>query len=210
MAIINGNEGNNFLLGTIHNDRIHGFGGSDVLIGGLGQDSLDGGDGNDYLYGGKGKDTLIGGAGKDTLLGGLGDDILIGVNLADDQPGQLERDTLIGGAGNDTFVLGDPFRVYYDDSKIRFIVAPPPTEPPPSYALIADFEPGKDVIHLKGAINYQLLDVKLPNGVSGLGIFFDADSVEDNGAEQLIGIIQSQQSLDNLQINLGRAITTIT
>jgi hypothetical protein len=63
---------------------------------------------------------------------------------------------------------------------------------------------------LTGAINYQLVDVKLPNGVSGLGIYFDADRYDGNGSEQLIGIIQSQQSLDNLQINLGRAITTIT
>ncbi|BAY23771.1 type I secretion target repeat protein [Calothrix sp. NIES-2100] len=210
MAIINGNEGDNFLRGTIYNDHIKGFGGSDVLIGNLGQDSLDGGDGNDQLYGGAGKDTLIGGSGRDTLTGGLGDDILIGVNVADDQPGQLERDTLIGGAGKDTFVLGDRDKVYYDDSQVRFIVAPPPTEPPPSYALIADFEPGKDVIQLKGAINYKLVDVKLPNGVSGLGIYFDADHYDGNGSEQLIGIIQSKQSLDNLHINSGRSITTIT
>ncbi|MBW4564023.1 MAG: calcium-binding protein [Mojavia pulchra JT2-VF2] len=183
MTIINGNEGDNFLFGTPNDNYLNGFGGKDLLIAGNGNDILD---------------------------GGKGDDILIGINPLDDQPGQLERDTLIGGAGRDTFVLGDPFKVYYDDSQIRFIIAPPPNEPPPSYALIADFEPGKDVIQLKGAIEYKLEDVKLPNGVSGLGIFFDADRFDGNGSEQLIGIIQSQQSLDKLQINLGRAITTIT
>lgn len=146
----------------------------------------------------------------DTLRGGQGNDILIGVSPSDEQPGQLERDTLIGGNGSDTFILGDPNQVYYDDSQIRFIVQPPPTEPPPSYGLIVDFHPGQDIIQLKGAIEYELRDVDLPNGVAGVGIFFDADQFVGNGAEQLIGIIQSQQSLDSLQINTGRALTTIT
>ncbi len=192
MTIINGNEDNNWIFGTPFEDQINGFGGTDLLIGGNGNDVLNGGNGNDNLYGGR------------------GDDILIGVNPLDEQPGQLERDTLNGGAGRDTFVLGDPFKIYYDDSQIRFIVAPPPNEPPPSYALIADFEPGKDIIQLKGAVEYKLENVKLPNGVSGLGILFDADRFDGNGSEQLIGIIQSQQSLENLQINIGRSITTIT
>ena len=59
-------------------------------------------------------------------------------------------------------------------------------------------------------MEYTLEEVSLENGVSGLGILFDADGFEGNGSEQLIGIIQSRQSLDNLQINPGRAITTIT
>ncbi|KYC37233.1 hemolysin [Scytonema hofmannii PCC 7110] len=192
MTIINGNEDNNWIFGTPFEDQIDGFGGKDLLIGGNGNDVLIGGNGNDNLYGGR------------------GDDILIGVNPLDEQPGQLERDILIGGAGRDTFVLGDPFKIYYDDSQIRFIVAPSPNEPPPSYALITDFEPGKDIIQLKGAVEYKLENVKLPNGVSGLGILFDADRFDGNGSEQLIGIIQSQQSLENLQINIGRSITTIT
>lgn len=246
MAIINGDNGDNLLLGTASDDEINGFGGADVLIAGKGRDTLDGGSeddflfggrdddslnggvgndflfgqqgndtldgdaGNDQLYGGSGEDSLIAGFGQDTVVGGAGDDILIGVNPFDEQPGQLERDTLTGGVGKDTYILGDPFTVYYDDSLIRFIVQPPPTEPPPSYGLITDFEPGQDVIQLKGAIEYELEKVELLNGVSGVGIFFDADGFDGNGSEQLIGIIQSQQSLDNLQINLGRAITTIT
>jgi Ca2+-binding RTX toxin-like protein len=246
MAIINGDEGNNFLNGTLFDDLIQGFGGTDVLFARDGQDTLDGGSGSDFLFGGNGDDSLNGGldndiiygerdndtlngdagndllfggsgadyligdAGKDTLIGGIGDDILIGVDPSEEQPGQLERDTLIGGWGKDTFVLGDAFKVYYDDSQVRFIIEPPSTEPPPSYALIVDFEPGQDIIVLKGAIEYELQKVSLPNGDRGLGIFFDADGFKENGAEQLIGIIQSKQPLDRLQINLGRAITTIT
>ncbi|MEA5580790.1 calcium-binding protein [Nodularia harveyana UHCC-0300] len=237
MAIINNGEANNFLFDFSFDYQINGFWDTDVVvrsrpntdivIGGIDDDILDGGDGNDFifgnggndtingdagndkLYGGRGADIIVGSNGNDKLFGGWGDDILIGVNPEDEQPGQLERDILTGGFGKDTFVLGDPLKVYYDDSQIRFIIAPPPTEPPPSYALITDFEVGKDVIQLKGAIEYTLEQVDLPNGVSGLGIFFDADLLSDNGSEQLIGIIQSRQSLNNLQINLGDAITTI-
>ncbi len=228
MAIITGDEHNNFLLGTSDDDVIEGLGGQDILVGkqdddslnggvehdflfgGLGNDTLDGDAGNDQLWGGQDADLLIGGLGNDTVIGELGNDVLIGVNPYDEQPGQLERDTLIGGRGQDTFILGDAFKVYYDDSQIQFIIAPPPTEPTPSYALITDFHPGEDIIRLKGAIEYSLENVSLANGVSGLGILFDADGFEGNGSEQLIGIIQSRQSLDDLQINVGRAITTIT
>ncbi|NER32134.1 MAG: calcium-binding protein, partial [Symploca sp. SIO1C4] len=172
-------------------------------------DTLLGDPGNDTLRGGLKDDFLLGGSGQDNLVGGRGDDILIGVNPSQQQPGQLERDTLTGGAGEDIFILGDTLNIYYDDSQARFIVAPSPNEPPPSYALITDFEVGEDVIQLKGSIEYQLEDVDLANDVSGLGIFFDADGFEGNGFEQLIGIIQSEQSLDGLQINVGRAITTV-
>ncbi|EGJ32830.1 MULTISPECIES: calcium-binding protein [Moorena] len=207
---LNGGDDSDLLFGGRGHDSLNGGGHDDFLFGNQGDDILDGDTGNDRLFGGSGNDNLMGSFGKDTLNGGSGDDTLVGVDIFDEQPGQLERDTLTGGSGKDTFVLGDTQTVYYDDSQVRFIIQPPPTEPPPSYALITDFEPGKDVIQLKGAIEYTLEDVELLNGVSGLGIFFDADGFDGNGSEQLIGIIQSEESLDGLQINIGRAITTIS
>jgi Ca2+-binding RTX toxin-like protein len=50
MAIINGTNGNDYLLGTSTNDIISGFNGNDTLIGGLGADTLYGGDGSDTYY----------------------------------------------------------------------------------------------------------------------------------------------------------------
>ncbi|MFO5475783.1 MAG: hypothetical protein ACLBM2_18105 [Dolichospermum sp.] len=47
MAIINGTNGNDYLLGTSTNDIISGFNGNDTLIGGLGADTLTGGLGAD-------------------------------------------------------------------------------------------------------------------------------------------------------------------
>ena len=87
MAVINGTEGSNFLLGTAEDDQIFGFGGGDTLLGLGGDDSIEGGTGNDTLTGGDGHDTLVGGDGNDTLAGDAG------------------ADSLTGGAGSDRFSL---------------------------------------------------------------------------------------------------------
>ena len=49
---------------------VNGDGGDDVLIGGDGNDTLTGGDNDDVLIGGPGLDALNGGAGDDTFIGG--------------------------------------------------------------------------------------------------------------------------------------------
>ncbi|WP_150287336.1 Hint domain-containing protein [Rhabdaerophilum calidifontis] len=97
---INGNNGNNVLLGAGGNDEINGNGGADILFGFGGNDVLNGGTGNDVLFGGSGKDTLRGGAGDDYLDGGAGKDVL---------NGGTGDDILVGGAGGDKFVFGSNF-----------------------------------------------------------------------------------------------------
>jgi Ca2+-binding RTX toxin-like protein len=86
---LNGGAGNDFLLGGAGNDSLVGGSGHDTLWGETGNDILVGGDGNDYLHGGGGNDNLNGGAGRDTLRGGLGNDVLF------------------GGSNADVFVIGD-------------------------------------------------------------------------------------------------------
>jgi Ca2+-binding RTX toxin-like protein len=54
---------------------LNGEAGNDVLIGGDGPDVLTGGDGDDVLLGGDGDDSLDGGPGDDVLIGGDGNDI---------------------------------------------------------------------------------------------------------------------------------------
>jgi Ca2+-binding RTX toxin-like protein len=61
-------------LGDLYFQIIHGFDGSDTLVGGDEDDELYGGAGNDDLYGGGGNDHLDGGAGSDHLDGGDGSD----------------------------------------------------------------------------------------------------------------------------------------
>ncbi|HEY4541034.1 MAG TPA: DUF4347 domain-containing protein, partial [Noviherbaspirillum sp.] len=56
---LDGDDGDDVLLGGALND---------TLLGGLGNDSLDGGDGDDTLSGGGGVDTIVGGDGINTLV----------------------------------------------------------------------------------------------------------------------------------------------
>ena len=58
---------NQFTLGSV---TLQGNGGNDVLVGGSQKDSLDGGAGRDLLIGGPGADSIIGGTGEDILVGG--------------------------------------------------------------------------------------------------------------------------------------------
>jgi Ca2+-binding RTX toxin-like protein len=75
------------IVGTTHQDVLHGTPGDDVIVGLAGRDTIDGGGGDDIICGGRDGDTLIGGAGDDqlygkrsidTLTGGDGDDLLAG------------------------------------------------------------------------------------------------------------------------------------
>jgi len=125
---------------------LEGNAGDDTLVGSRFADLLDGGNGNDTLQGGLGSDTLIGGAGIDTvsyaertnpvkvsldaahpwvagqngevgendavasdienLTGGAGDDLLRGSATANIVRGGAGDDTLEGGPGNDS-LYGD-------------------------------------------------------------------------------------------------------
>lgn len=125
MAIVNGNENDNLLSGTVENDTIRGFDGDDVLNGLGGRDRLLGGDDDDRLNGGSGNDILFGEDDEDTLVGGSGNDIL---NGGDDS------DTLTGGLGADTFrfALDD-----YDDDD-------------DDADLITDFLKGTDKLAIQG------------------------------------------------------------
>ncbi len=123
-------DGDDYLDGENGNDHVVGLSGDDRLFGGEGNDHLRGdGDsqdpfiavppgGDDALDGGVGEDTLIGDYGADILSGGDGDDYLRGdytVHLRLSGPGEpfnttvlipfdstrAQDDFLDGGAGND-------------------------------------------------------------------------------------------------------------
>lgn len=90
---IDGNRGNDTLIGTV---------GNDVLTGGLGADRLVGGDGDDILVA-DGEDAIA------DLQGGAGQDIVLfqtTTALAIDFTGH-DIEGAIGGDGNDTFVRSD-------------------------------------------------------------------------------------------------------
>ncbi|MEM7211851.1 MAG: Ig-like domain-containing protein [Pseudomonadota bacterium] len=90
MATIDGDGGNNTLVGFAEDDTINGFGGAD---------SLSGLAGTDLIFGGTGDDTAQGGAGNDMIFGDEGDDTIIHV-FGDNEGTMNEYD-----GGGDTDVL---------------------------------------------------------------------------------------------------------
>jgi len=85
-AVINGNDFDNSLYGTMADDTIRGKGGNDNLFGIAGNDDIGGGSGNDFVQGDSGNDNLKGDDGNDYVQGGSG------------------IDTIDGGPGNDTLI----------------------------------------------------------------------------------------------------------
>lgn len=98
---LNGVDDDDTLYGGSGNDVLTGAGGRDVVYGGVGDDILWGGDDDDLLGGSVGNDSLWGGAGDDAMWGGSGDDTLIGGAGSDTLGGSLGNDSLSGGAGWD-------------------------------------------------------------------------------------------------------------
>ncbi|MEO1293675.1 MAG: iron-regulated protein frpC, partial [Pseudomonadota bacterium] len=74
---INGDDGNNKLIGTKDDDIINGFGGNDRMWGLAGDDYMSGGDGRDLMRGGDDDDIIVGNKGDDWMLGEDGDDRLV-------------------------------------------------------------------------------------------------------------------------------------
>jgi len=104
---INGNAGNDTILGTLDlNDTIVGGDGNDELTGQNGLNSIDGGHGDDTISGGLGNDTILGYDGNDDIGGDAGNDSIVGGDGDDTLDGSSGADTVLAGDGNDT-VTGD-------------------------------------------------------------------------------------------------------
>ncbi len=116
---LEGDDGNDYLIGGDLNDYIDGGNDNDTLYGGAGNDTLFGkyehppyspiSDGSNYLYGGSGNDSLNGSRGNDYLYGGNGNDILVDYTNGNDYlNGGLGADFMNGGNGNDTYIVNAP------------------------------------------------------------------------------------------------------
>ena len=123
MAVINGTDNSNILIGTNAGDVINAGGGNDIVLGGNGNDTLNGGSGTDLISGGNGNDTIDGGSGSDalsggngndTIDGGTGDDLISGDNGNDTLNGGAGSDIVLGGSGNDTLIRRVADGVAYD------------------------------------------------------------------------------------------------
>lgn len=121
-ATVDGEGGNDRLLGGNEGDTLRGGAGVDWLDGGKAGDTLDGGDGDDTLVGGDGNDVIYGGEGRDTLDGGRGDDSLIANGGNDVINGGAGHDILIVSGGSEQYRLiqdGDNFLLKGPDGTDR-------------------------------------------------------------------------------------------
>ncbi|MCT7991572.1 Calx-beta domain-containing protein [Laspinema olomoucense] len=124
--IIQGQGGDDTLIGSLAddtivgnpgNDTLYGNAGSDSVQGNQGSDTIAGGPGNDFIQGNKEDDFLFGdltrdglplpeGTGNDFILGGIGNDLMFGNQGDDSLDGEGGTDTIYGGKDND-FIIGD-------------------------------------------------------------------------------------------------------
>jgi Ca2+-binding RTX toxin-like protein len=126
---INGNAGNNRLIGTAFNDYINGGLGNDVMIGGDGNDSYivdSAGDvvietadqGFDsvnssvsYTLGANVEDLFLKGTAAIDGTGNVANNRIYGNAARNVMDGSAGNDTLVGGGGNDTYVFGRGYGV---------------------------------------------------------------------------------------------------
>jgi Ca2+-binding RTX toxin-like protein len=73
------------MQGNAGNDSLLGEAGNDTLSGDAGDDAINGGDGNDVINGGPGKDDMQGGAGNDRIYARDGEVDHIGCSTGRDR-----------------------------------------------------------------------------------------------------------------------------
>ena len=220
-----GGEGNDSLVGGTGNDSMAGGAGNDYYIldtsldvvvesSGAGTDSVLvnitghvladnvewlimgaglSGTGNaiaNTLVGDGDAELLVGNGGNDSIAGGAGIDKIQGANAT--TFGKSEIDTLTGGNDADQFVLGSASGAFYNDGSAS-------NAGTADYALITDFNPGSDVLVLKGAVANYYTGTHSLTGVSGTGLF-----LENGAIDELIAIIQTSGAA----ISNGNTINT--
>jgi RTX calcium-binding nonapeptide repeat (4 copies) len=100
---LDGNEGNDIIVGGTGLDDVNGGPGNDKIDGVNDNDVLQGGEGNDDVAGGEGDDTIGGGDGSDILSRGLGNDRVVqGSPFGEDVANRdFSSDTINCGSGSD-------------------------------------------------------------------------------------------------------------
>jgi Ca2+-binding RTX toxin-like protein len=203
---INGNTGDDTLIGGRFEDILNGMAGDDLIDGGEGDDTLYGGSGRDTLQGNIGNDSLLGQGGADVLEGGPGDDIIVW---------RGEQD------GDDTFAFEDGFdtiQINGDASDNNFAIGQSGStlvisEGTGSLSISGDalgFASGSEVVEVNGGRGNDTITI---NDINNVGFFVlrvngDAGTDTITGAGALIGnvpvIIDGGLGDDTLTGTTGR------
>ncbi len=192
-----------------------------TIDGGAGNDSLTGGDGNDVLIGGDGNDLVVGGRGTDTALLGAGDDTFVwnpgdGSDVVEGQDG---NDTMLFNGANineniDLSANGHRLRMTRDVGNIVM-----DTNDVENVSL--NTLGGADTIHVHDLSATDVTGFNLDLGSAGAGdgqadtLIVDGTNGKDNvqvagsgtsynvsGLHTAVAVVNSEGTLDQLQINL--------
>ena len=195
---INGGAGDDRLIGY---GQMNGDVGNDTLLGGAFDQTLNGGNGDDRIEGGAGDDNLLGGAGEDTFIGGAGNDTI---------DGGADFDTIIvnGTTGNDAIDINQTsattiVQTVNSDAQIDTLVLNGTTRTVERVSVSAGA--GDDTIRLNwldvlgtdADVNSLRFDID-----AGLGNTSDRLGVVDNGTGDLI-LYQRGTTSDSGNITVG-------
>ncbi|SPF80313.1 calcium-binding protein [Pseudoprimorskyibacter insulae] len=209
---LNGDAGDDTIMGSHYNDTISGGTGNDYIDGRRGNDSIGAGDGDDtiigsewdgtdedWIYAGDGADSVFGGGGHDTIYGGAGNDTLVG---------GFGRDLILGGDGDDIIFGGEGYdNVTGGDGADKFVASGAKTD----VSVITDYNPDEgDVLVLDVANvsvgNLRLLGDRLTD-LSGNPAEFRSLSLIDVGddgtLEQTIFTFANATELDRLVLHMA-------
>ncbi len=138
------------MFGTIADDRMNGFGGSESLSSGAGNDQLEGGAGNDFLQGGDGEDTYI------FQLGDGFDRIEDDAEFIDDgQGGHLANNRILFGPG---IILSDLSFVEVDLTIRKILVGS--NGDGIELPNFVDFAPGLRTISFSDGLTIDIYDLR--------------------------------------------------
>lgn len=198
--ILNGDDGNDSIIGGSGDDVIQGGRGTDTLSGGDGSDELLGGDGADQLRGDRGTDTLQGDAGNDVMRGGADDDLFrsgAGDGL----------DTVDGGTGFDTIhvdgaAVNESFSVSVMGSS-RATLKRVNGDP-----LVIEITASESLI-VNGLEGNDRLTVG-PNAASVIGVSFDGgegdDTMQFNGSARDDRYLLADYNHSLVNVNIPRSV----
>lgn len=116
--VIEGGDGNDYIVGNGQDDVLIGGAHADRIFGGAGHDTIDAGGGEDYVEDLEGNNNVDGGAERDVIVTGVGNDTIAGGEGDDEIMAGDGLNVVRGSAGNDVVRGGRDFDTIYGDAGV--------------------------------------------------------------------------------------------
>ncbi len=205
---INGNGGDDEIIGTEFKDTIRGGSGVDVIEAGAEADTVYGDNDKDYINGGDGNDKIYGGNGNDIIEGSDGADTIDGGNDSDTIYGGIGIDKLYGGNGNDIIYTNEGDYesfdgiYYYADAGSELVKAGAGSDTIylESYEVDAYGEAGDDTYNIK-AYEADIVD-SAGSDKYNIDKSFDVEIVDNSGNDEYKILGANELDLEAAEIEI--------